>query len=178
MRLGSDEKDVTELLGLTDHCRSMNKVAFGLMLKDDEGLDKPLIPYPQHDKLDPKIQEILNQIDRHEKKRLGRQEIPKLWRALARNPHYLEATWAKHHLLFDRPGIAPNAKLAIGLGVSVTNGCNYFIRYFVDGIRQLQWDDDKILEVIGVVDHYNSFNTIATGMQIKSDITTESALEE
>jgi hypothetical protein len=48
----------------------------------------------------------------------------------------------------------------------------------VDGIRQLQWDDDKILEVIGVVDHYNSFNTIATGMQIKSDITTESALEE
>ena len=178
MRLGSDEKDVTELLGLTEHCRSMNKVAFGLMLEDDQGREEPIIPYPADEQLDVRSREILHLVAEHEGNRLGRPGVPKFWRRLARNVHYLHATWAKHQLLFDRPGIEPAAKLAVGLGVSVTNGCRYFIRYFTDAIRHAGWDDGKILEVIGVVDHYNSFNTIASGMQIESDITTETALEE
>jgi len=58
----------------------------------------------------------------------------------------------------------------VGLGVSVTNGCKYFIRYFHAALVNAGWNSGRILEVFGVVDHYNSFNMLATGMQIESDI--------
>jgi alkylhydroperoxidase/carboxymuconolactone decarboxylase family protein YurZ len=82
----------------------------------------------------------------------------------------VKAAWEKYHLLFDGPGIDPTGKLAVGLGVSVTNGCRYFIRYYHDALKHAGWDDGRVLEIFGVVDFYNSFNTLATGMQIESDI--------
>ena len=36
MRMGVDEVGITELIGLTDHVSGMNKVAFGLMLEDED----------------------------------------------------------------------------------------------------------------------------------------------
>jgi alkylhydroperoxidase/carboxymuconolactone decarboxylase family protein YurZ len=80
------------------------------------------------------------------------------------------AAWEKYHVLFDGPGIDPTDKLAVGLGVSVTNGCRYFIRYYFDALKHAGWDHGRVLEIFGVVDFYNSFNTLATGMQIASDI--------
>ncbi|MFQ5913797.1 MAG: carboxymuconolactone decarboxylase family protein [Nitrospinota bacterium] len=155
---------------MVDHCRGLNKVAFGLLLEDEGGKEEPLIPLPQEDELDVRAHQILNLVAEHEERRLGRPGIPKVWGALARNVHYLEATWAKHQMLFDGEGIDPKGRLAVGLGVSVTNGCRYFIRYFTDALKYAGWEPAKILEIIGVVDHYNSFNTIASGMQIESDI--------
>ena len=175
MRLGLDETGVTELLGVVDHCRGLNKVAFALLLEEDQGTVAPLLPYPPEEAIGERVAELLRGIAAREERRLGRPGIPAIWRALSRNRHYLEATWKKHELLFDRPGIEATGKLAVGLGVSVTNGCRYFIRYFTTALCHAGWDADKVLEVIGVVDHYNSLNTIASGMQIVSDIRPEGA---
>lgn len=174
MRLGLDEKGVTELMAIVDHVRGLNKVADGLLLEDDRGSEKPLIPFPPDDELDVRAPQTLKWVAEHEEKRLGRPGVPKIWKALSRNVHYLEATWAKHEMLFDREGIDPMGKLAVGLGVSATNGCRYFVRYFADAIAHAGWDAGKILEIFGVVDHYNSFNTITSGMQVESDIRPES----
>ncbi|MFQ5692455.1 MAG: carboxymuconolactone decarboxylase family protein [Nitrospinota bacterium] len=179
MRLGVDERGVTELMAVVEHIRGLNRVAFGLLLEDDEERGsggnggEPLIPFPENDELDDRTREILEQIGEHEGRRIGRPGVPKVWRALARNFHYLEATWGKHEMVFAGGGIEPAAKLAVGLGVSVAIGCRYFIRYFRDALTNAGWDPGGILEVIGVVDHYNSFNTIASGMQIESDIRPE-----
>ena len=89
---------------------------------------------------------------------------------ILRNRHYVVSAWEKYRVLFDGPEIDPTAKLAVGLGVSVTNGCQYFIRYYHDALKHAGWDDGRVLEIFGVVDFYNSFNTLATGMQIDSDI--------
>jgi alkylhydroperoxidase/carboxymuconolactone decarboxylase family protein YurZ len=173
MRLGLDAEGVTELMAITDHVRGLNKVADGLLLEDDLGDEEPLIPFPQDDELDVRAHQVLQLAAEHEEQRLGRPGVPKIWKALSRNVHYLEATWAKHQLLFDRPGIDPAGKLAIGLGVSITNGCRYFVRYFKNGLTNSGWDARRILEIFGVVDHYNSFNTITSGMQVESDIRPE-----
>ncbi len=169
MRLGVDERGVTELVGIAETVSGLNKVAFGLMLDDSDGAE-PLLPYPADEDLAEPARAALEEIAEVESRRLGRDGIPSIWRLLARNRHYVVSAWEKYHVLFDGPGIDPTGKLAVGLGVSVTNGCRYFIRYYHDALKHAGWDDGQVLEIFGVVDFYNSFNTLATGMQIDSDI--------
>ena len=170
MRMGIDEKGITELIGLADHVSGMNKVAFGLLLEDADGGGAPLLPYPGDEEIEPPARELLVDVEAVESVRLGRPGVPGYWLSLARNRHYFESTWKKHKLLLDGGVLDPEAKAAVGLGVSATNGCKYFIRYFHAALVNAGWDPGRILEIFGVVDHYNSFNTLATGMQIESDI--------
>jgi len=169
MRLGIDERGVTELVGIAEAVSGLNKVAFGLMLDESDGA-APLLPYPADEEIAEQARAALEDIAEVEARRLGRDGIPSIWRLLARNRHYIVAAWEKYHVLFDGPGLEPSAKLAVGLGVSVTNGCRYFIRYYHDALKHAGWGDGEVLEIFGVVDFYNSFNTLATGMQIESDI--------
>ncbi len=169
MRLGVDERGVTELVGIAETVSGLNKAAFGLMLDDSDGAE-PLLPYPADEDLAEPARAALAEIAEMEGRRLGRDGIPSIWRLLARNRHYVVSAWEKYHVLFDGPGIDPTGKLAVGLGVSVTNGCRYFIRYYHDALKHAGWDDGQVLEIFGVVDFYNGFNTLATGMQIDSDI--------
>lgn len=76
----------------------------------------------------------------------------------------------EHKLILDGEVLDPEAKAAVGLGVSVTNGSKYFVRYFHAALAALGWEPGLILEIFGMVDHYNSFNTLATRMQMESDI--------
>jgi AhpD family alkylhydroperoxidase len=170
MRMGIDEKGITELIGLVDHVSGMNKVAFGLMLEDLDGGGAPLLPYPGDEEIESPARELLVDVEAVESARLGRPGVPAYWRALVRNRHYFDSTWKKHKLMLDGGVLDPEAKAAVGLGVSVTNGCKYFIRYFHAALVKAGWDSGRIFEIFGVVDHYNSFNTLATGMQIESDI--------
>ena len=168
MRMGVDEMGVTELVGLTDHVSGMNKVAFGLLLDDEEA--SPLLPYPEESEVELAVRDMMGEVEKIESARLGEDGVPRYWRCLARNRHYFESTWNKHKLLLDGGVLEKQAKAAVGLGVSATNGSKYFIRYFHANLVNMGWDPGRILEILGVVDHYNSFNTLATGMQIESDI--------
>lgn len=170
MRMGIDEAGVTELIGLTDHVSGMNKVALGLLLDDEEAPGRPLLPAPPDAELDPAVREMMGEVLEAESARLGGGGVPRYWRCLARNRHYFEATWNKHKLMLDGGVLERGAKAAVGLGVSATNGSRYWVRYFHAALARLGWDAGRALEIFGVVDHYNSFNALATGMQIESDI--------
>ena len=175
MRLGFNEENVTQLLGVTEHCRGLSKVTAGMLLDDDRGSELPLLPYPHEHEVDSRSHALLKEIAAVESARLGYDGVPKVWRVLSRNRHYLDATWTKHQTLLSGPGIDPLGRLAVGLAVSVTNASRYFVRYFTAALSKAGWDSGRILEIIGVVDHYNSLNTIASGMQIDSDIRPEGA---
>ncbi len=168
MRLGVDEAGVTELIGLTDHVAGMNKVALGLLLEGEES--PPLLPEAPEAEWEPLVRASMEEVAQVESARLGGGGVPRYWRSLARNRHYFESTWNKHKVLLDGGVLDPDAKAAVGFGVSATNGSKYFIRYFHACLVNMGWDAGRILEILGVVDHYNSFNTLATGMQIESDI--------
>ena len=168
MRMGVDEVGITELIGLTDHVSGMNKVAFGHLLEDEN--TPPLLPFPEAEEVDPVVRELMGEVEEVESARLGADGVPGYWRCLARNRHYFESTWNKHKLMLDGGVLEKGAKAAVGYGVSATNGSGYFIRYFHAYLVNLGWDAGRILEILGVVDHYNSFNALATGMGIESDI--------
>ncbi len=169
MRLGVDEAGVTELMGVTEHTRAMATAAAGLLLESADGagaLVAPLAPGAA----DPAARAILDEIAAWARTALGRDEAPVLWRVLARNPHYLEATWRKDVALMADGALSARDKRRTALGVAMAVRGRYMIEYTAAILRRAGDTDRDILEILGVVDHYTTLNTLSEGMQIESDI--------
>lgn len=61
-------------------------------------------------------------------------------------------------------------KRRTALGVAMSVRGRYMIEYHAAILRRAGDTDRDILEVLGVVDHYTTLNTLSEGMQIDSDI--------
>ncbi len=172
MRLGWTEEGVTELVGVTEHVTGLNKVAMGLLIEPDIGrqVDDSSASLVGLAAPEGELRELFDEIQQTEQRRLGVMWIPNFWRVLGLNHPYLKATWKKDQFLMAEDGaLDADIKWAIGLAVSMTNGCRYFIEYYARAFRQRGFDDDAILQVAAVVDLYNSYNKVADGFLITSE---------
>lgn len=61
-------------------------------------------------------------------------------------------------------------KRRVALGIAMNAGSRYMIEYNTAILRHVGDTDEDLLEVLGVVDHYNCLNTLSDGMQVPSDI--------
>src|ERR671934_52941 len=98
MRLGVDETGVTELMGVTEHTNGLSVVAAGLLLESMAN-DGALVPAVDPTVVAPPARELLDEIRAATSDTMGTDRIPALWRAIARNPHYLESTWHKERVV-------------------------------------------------------------------------------
>jgi hypothetical protein len=158
MRLGVDEAGVTELAGVTEHARALATTAAALLLEsldDDTGLVAPL---PAGDG-DDGVKALLAEAAAWARSAMGRPAVPVVWRILARNPHYLASTWRKDA-----------DKRRVALAVAMAGRARYMIEYHAAVLRHGGGGDADLLEVLGVVDHYTTLNTLSDAMQIESDI--------
>jgi alkylhydroperoxidase/carboxymuconolactone decarboxylase family protein YurZ len=164
MRLGVDEAGVTELMGVTEHTRAMATTAAALLL---ESLDtaRPLIAPVQS-----AAGEIMDEIATWSAAALGSRDVPLLWRILAHNPHYVESTWRKETAVMAAGALGAHDKRRVALGVAMSVRGRYMIEYNTAILRRAGDDDRDLLEILGVVDHYTTLNTLSEGMQIDSDI--------
>jgi alkylhydroperoxidase/carboxymuconolactone decarboxylase family protein YurZ len=169
MRLGIDEVGVTELMGVTEHTRCLGVVAAALFL--DRLTDEPvLLPPLDPAAADGPVRSLLYEIRAAHEASVGTGRIPALWRMLARNGHYLEATWRKEQVVMRAGALAARDKRRVALGIAMNAGSRYMIEYNAAALRRAGDTDEDFLEVLGVVDHYNCLNTLSDGMQISSDI--------
>jgi hypothetical protein len=169
MRLGVDEEGVTELLGVTEHARAMATTAGALLLESPDGagaLIAPLVAAAAEGAVRP----LLDEIAAWAASALGRPEVPVLWRILARNPHHLEATWRKEVAVMAPGKLSARDKRRTALAVAMAGRGRYMIELTAAILRQAGDTDRDLLEVLGVVDHYTTLNTLSEGMQIESDI--------
>ncbi len=169
MRLGVDEIGVTELMAVTEHARAMSTTAAALLLdrlEDGGGLVAPLADQSG----DEDVGALLAEIRAAVPPALGRREVPALWRILAHNPHYLRSTWRKEQVVMRDGVLAARDKRRTALGVAMSVRARYMIEYHAAILRQAGDGDADILEILGVVDHYTTLNTLSEGMQIESDI--------
>jgi alkylhydroperoxidase/carboxymuconolactone decarboxylase family protein YurZ len=169
MRLGLDEGGVTELMGVTEHARAMATAAAALLL-DSLDAASPLIQPADPTAVAAESRPCLEEIARWSDTAFGSREVPVLWRILAANPHYLEATWRKETLVMADGALSVRDKRRTALGVAMSAGGRYMIRYHAAILRRAGDTDGDLLEVLGVVDHYTTLNTLSDGMQIESDI--------
>jgi alkylhydroperoxidase/carboxymuconolactone decarboxylase family protein YurZ len=169
MRLGVDEVGVTELMAVTEHARAMSTAAAGLLLEalDAEG---GLVAPVTGEAGDEEVRALLAEIQAVVPPAMGRSRVPVLWRVLARNPHYLRSTWRKEQVVMRDGALTARDKRRTALGVAMSVRARYMIEYHAAVLRQAGDGDAEILEVLGVVDHYTTLNTLSEGMQIDSDI--------
>ena len=169
MRLGVNEVGVTELMGVTEHARALATTAAALLL---EGLDseRALVAPIAPDTADAAVRPLLQEIGGWGETATGRGDVPVLWRVLARNPHHLESTWRKEWAVMADGALSARDKRRTALGVAMAVRGRYMIEYHTAILRHGGDTDRDILEVLGVVDHYTTLNTLSEGMQIESDI--------
>ncbi len=169
MRLGLDEVGVTELVAVTEHARAMSTAAAGLLLErldDEAGLVAAVAGPSQSAEVEALLAEIRSTVP----PAMGRAAVPALWRILARNPHYLRATWRKEQVVMRDGALTARDKRRVALGVAMSARAPYMIEYHAAIVRESGDGDGDILEVLGVVDHYTTLNTLSEGLQIESDI--------
>jgi alkylhydroperoxidase/carboxymuconolactone decarboxylase family protein YurZ len=169
MRLGVDETGVTELMAVTEHARAMATAAAALLLdslESEHGLIAPLAP----NEADPAVALLLTEVTASARATMGRTVAPAIWRIVARNPHYLEATWRKEVALMAPGALTVRDKRRVALGVAMATGGRYMIEYHTAVLRHAGDTDRDLLEILGVVDHYTTLNTLSEAMQIESDI--------
>lgn len=169
MRLGVDEAGVTELMAVTEHSRSLCVAAGGLLLDSPAGQAALVAP------VDPAAAEgparaLLDEISAAADESAGTGRVASIWLALARNPHYLESTWRKEQVVMRAGALGARDKRRVALGVAMNAGSRYMIGYNAAILRRAGDTEEDLLEVLGVVDHYNSLNTLSDGMQLESDI--------
>ena len=169
MRLGVNEEGVTELMGVTEHARALSTTAAALLLESLEG-PAPLVSPIDATAVGAEVRSVLDEIAAWSKAALGRREAPLLWRILAHNPHYLDATWRKELAVMGDGALSVHDKRRTALGVAMAVRARYMIEYHAAILRRAGDTDRHVLEVLGVVDHYTTLNTLSEGMQIESDI--------
>jgi alkylhydroperoxidase/carboxymuconolactone decarboxylase family protein YurZ len=169
MRLGVDETGVTELMGVTEHARALATAAAAVLLESlagEAGLIAPLAPGQG----DPEVEALLGEIAAWGEAALGQSAVPAIWRILGHNVHYLRATWRKEASLMAAGALSARDKRRVALGVTMAMRARYMIEYHTAVLRQAGDTDRDLLEVLGVVDHYTTLNTLSEAMQIESDI--------
>ncbi len=113
-----------------------------------------------------KVKEIYDDI----KESIGIDFVPNMYKVMARNPAYLEASWNKIRVLMNEQlKLDDLTKAIIALTVSTMNGCSYCIEVYTGAVRKYGLDDDGLTEVAAVIDLFNGLNKFNTGLDVEMD---------
>ena len=113
-----------------------------------------------------KVKEIYQEI----KESLGIDFVPNMYKVMARNPAYLEASWNKiRAVMSEERKLDDLTKAIIALTVSTMNGCGYCIEVYTGAVRKHGLDDDGLIAVAAVIDLFNGLNKFNTGLDVEMD---------
>ncbi|MDI1231873.1 MAG: carboxymuconolactone decarboxylase family protein [Methylobacter sp.] len=104
------------------------------------------------------------------KKTFGMDFVPGLFRAMANNPAYLEASWNRYKVIMGAGKLDRKTKEMIAVAVSATNGCEYCINAHTTVLKKMGLGDAEITELMAVVDLFSGFNKLLDGLRVESDI--------
>ena len=113
-----------------------------------------------------KVREVYADI----KESIGIDFVPNMYKVMARNPAYLEASWNKiSAIMGEQHELDDLTKAVIALTVSTMNGCGYCIDVYTSAVRKYGLDDDGVTEVVSVIDVFNGLNKFNTGLNVEMD---------
>ena len=113
-----------------------------------------------------RVKEVYDDI----KESLGIDFVPNVYKAMARNPAYVEASWNKIGAVMGEQGkLDDRTKAIIALTVSTMNECGYCIEAYTSAVRKYGLDDDGLTESAAVTDLYNGLNKFNTGLGVEMD---------
>ena len=96
--------------------------------------------------------------------------VPNLFKAMAHNPGYLEATWYRIKAIMGPGALDRKTKEMVAVAVSAANNCTYCVKAHTAALRKLGAGDAEITELMAVVDLFNGLNSFADGLQVETDL--------
>lgn len=183
LRLTGAERAVAEIAAVAEHVASLTAVAAAFQMRPD--LPSPsivsdetlLIPLVDEDGSG-ETAETLAEIRAWARQALGVDRAPAIWRALARDPRLLDATWRKDRLVLGEGTLDELVKGCAALAVAQFRQSPYWIAYLTQLLRTRCGVDDRgLVEIAGAVMHYVSFNTIAHGMRLEPPLSEMTAAD-
>lgn len=96
--------------------------------------------------------------------------IPSLFKAMAHNPEYLDASWQKLKVVMGPGKLDRKTKEMIAVAVSAANNCEYCVNAHTAALRRLGVGDSEIVEIMAVVDLFSGLNKFLDGLRIESDL--------
>ena len=104
------------------------------------------------------------------KKTLGIDFIPNMYKAMANNPEYLEASWNKIQATMSNNGKIDNkTKDVVAFIVSIMSGSDYCIGVYTEALRHNGLDDEALTELYSIVDTYAGLNRLNIASGVKAD---------
>jgi hypothetical protein len=172
LRLTKTERAVAEVAAVAEHVASLTAAAAAFQLRPDVPAasdDSGTLPIPLVDENDPgEARATLAEIREWSRVTLGIDRVPSIWRALAHDPRLLEATWRKDRLALDQGAVDELVKGCAALAVAQFRQSAYWIAYLTELLRRRSGVETRgLVEVVGAVMHYVSFNTIAHAMRLE-----------
>ena len=169
LRLTQDDRAVAEIAAVAEHMASLTAAAAGFQLQPDVGAaptDGSLVTLLDEGSA-PEAAQTLGEIREWASRALGIERTPAIWRALAHQPRLLEATWRKDRLILGAGVLDQLVKGCAALAVAQFRQSSYWITYLTQFMRHsCGFDDQAIVQLVGAVMHFVSFNTIAHGMRL------------
>ncbi len=177
LRLGVGERGVSEIMAAAEHIASLCTAAEALRLPVD--LPEPAEPSGPYAvrPADPAEVEgeaagAMAEIAKWAQSGLGVGHVPLIWRVLARLPHMMINTWRKDRLVMSSGRLDDQAKACIAFAVACFKQSPYMIAYTTAQLRkELNLDDEAIVELVASVMHYVSFNNISHAMLLEPAVT-------
>lgn len=163
------QRGFAEVVAVAEHVAGQSRAAnaLGLTSELSTGAD-PLVPLADEDAAEPAVATRFVEIRTWANERLGWDYVPAFWRAIAPRPRYLAAAWEKTKLVFGPGEIDGLTKFAVALACASLAGNRYFVEYYQAGFRQFGFNNETVVELAGLVNHYASFNTVAHAFQLES----------
>jgi len=96
--------------------------------------------------------------------------IPSLFKAMAHQPEYLEASWQKLKVVMGPGRLDRKTKEMIAVAVSAANNCEYCVNAHTAALKRLGVTDPEIVELMAVVDLFSGLNKFLDGLRIESDL--------
>ncbi len=113
-----------------------------------------------------KVKEVYEDI----KQTLGIDFVPNMYKAMANNPAYLEASWNKIQATMSNEGKIDNeTKDIVAFVVSLMSGCDYCIGVYTDALKHNGLDDEALTELFSIVDTYSGLNRVNIAWGVKPD---------
>ena len=163
------QRGFAEVVAVAEHVAGQSRAANALGLASEAGTSPgPLVSLLDKGEADPSVANVFAEIRTWANERLGWDHVPAFWRAVAARPRYLAAAWAKTKLVLGPGEIDGLTKLAVALACASLAGNRYVVEYYQAAFRQLGFDDETVVELAGLVNHYASFNIVAHAFQLES----------
>lgn len=158
-QLGMTEEEQVELLSVVAAMNGFNKLAEGVRAGE-----RPTLPPAEEDG---EAGAILANV-RESSSEDGKPD--ELYPLLAHRPDLLRSLWNMARQCFIEEGaLGLRTKHMVAFAVAATNSTDYHIRHHLERLRELDYSEDDLVELLLIVDLACGYNRYVQGLQIKPE---------